>query len=237
MSRATAVAAVANEDLRDVLLIDTYDGAPANMAEFRPLNPFHVWPEPVLAVPGTTETSTSVEAIWQGLKLIDGATDFRQFHSRPCKRPTDAERRASPTFRYSEARFRYADAEIDLLSARFLIYAIAFLELLDRAVAPPLIERIRGAARDGAQVVFYDWDDNPDISDTRTSFAHSALLRAWFAGDLGTFLIEPARHCLTPPLFERFSREVAERTQRYREGKSDRGDRGRHAENRGAPRF
>lgn len=213
------MALMADADLRHVLMVDTYDGAPANMAPFRPFNPFHLWPAPVLNVPGMEgRLSRSLEGIWQGLKVIEGETDAGQFSAPPRKRPTDAVRRASPTYRYDAARFRLGGSEIGLREARFRIYAVAYLELLDRVVPAALIARIRRAAQAGLEVVFYDWDDNGDIADIRASYSHSALLRAWFAGDLEEALLVPARRWLTPAARAGFEADVRARTRRYRAG-------------------
>lgn len=219
LGRAEAMAMMADGDVRHVLMVDTYDGAPANMAAFRPLNPFHLWPAPVLAVPGMDgRWSRSLEGIWQGLKVIEGKTDFAQFAGTPRKRPTDAERRASSTYRYEAARFQFRGREIGLREARFRIYAVAYLELLDRVVPAALIARIRRAAQEGCEVAFYDWDDNGDIADIRASYSHSSLLRAWFAGELEQALLAPARRWLAPAERAGFEADVRGRTRRYRAG-------------------
>src|SRR5580693_3107455 len=58
------------------LAVDSYNGAPPSMHRFRALNPFDFDPEHRIPVPGRGETSCSVEAVWQGLKLVDGVPDL-----------------------------------------------------------------------------------------------------------------------------------------------------------------
>lgn len=194
LARALAVRRTM-EDMRGTLLVDTYDGAPINMNPFRQLNPFHCWPTPVLSVPGTDLLSTSVEGIWQGLKIVDGSTEFSQFVGLPSKRPSDTERRVLPNYEYRRSRFLYNGEAIDLVTARFIIYSVAYMELLDRVIDRSLIDYIRDQASNN-EVIFFDWDGNGDIINPETSFSHSALLRAWFAGELKEFLFLPARRFL-----------------------------------------
>jgi hypothetical protein len=215
LSRAAAAAQIGDSDLRTTLLVDTYDGAAANMEAFRPLNPFTVWDRPVLGVPGTNLRSRSLEAVWQGLKFVDGELDLGQLSSQPRKRPADAERRASRTYRYADSRFLYGTEVVDLVSARFLIYAIAYLELLDRVIPTSLIETLRGVVAGGGEVIFFDWDEGGDITDPSGSFAHSALLAAWFSGNLDGFLFEPAERALSGSHLTQFIFEASARLTRY----------------------
>ena len=165
------------------LRVDTYQAAPADMARYTTMNPFHwdpAWMIPVPGQPGVT--SCSMEAVWQGLKIHAGETDFGMFAVRPYKRPADGLRGAD--FDYAGSRFLFRDIAVDLLTARLLIYLPAYLYLMDRLVADSVIEEIRAALATGTDVVFYDWDDNFAISDPGSSFSHSALLAAWFNGDV-----------------------------------------------------
>ena len=70
------------------LRVDTYQSAPSNMECFTTLNPFHFDPAWQIPVPGQSGLSAcSVEAVWQGLKVHDGQTDFPMFTQPPYKRP------------------------------------------------------------------------------------------------------------------------------------------------------
>jgi len=172
------------------LLVDTYQHASPSMARFATMNPFHFVPEwriPVPGQPGTT--ASSLESVWQGLKIVNDRTDLEMFHNRPNKRPPEGERGSG--FDYAGSRLMFGEHPVDLVAGRLLIYLPAYLYLLDRLVPQSVVEEILGTLRDGSDVLFFDCDDNFDIFDDRTSFSHSALLAAWFGGRLEADFIRP----------------------------------------------
>jgi uncharacterized protein DUF6939 len=215
LSRADAARLIASDYLSETLLVDSFDGAPSNMAVYRAFNPFTLWLDQPLPVPGRSATSMSVEAIWQGLKIVDGDTDEAMFTKAPYKRPTDAARRAMPDYRYDESLFAYGERRLDIITARFLIYAVSYLHLLDRVVEAGLIADIRAFAARGGRVIFFDWDSNGDILHRHRSYSHSALLAAWFAGRLAEHLFGPARKSLGAQDFSLFEAEAEKRLARY----------------------
>ncbi|KUM02695.1 hypothetical protein KIF53_15815 [Chromobacterium subtsugae] len=197
-SRQAALAAM-QDDASDCLMVDSFNGAPANMRGFRCFNPFQLWPDPVIPVPGQAgRLARSVESVWQGLKLVDGRTDFEQFLAEPRKRPSDDERRRQPGYCYSDSRFIYGDRQLGLLEARFLIYLPTYLFLLDRLAPEPVLRELRRHIAADGPVLFYDWDANQDIADTSSSFSHSAILAAWFNGTLERRYRELAGRLLSP---------------------------------------
>lgn len=199
------------------LFVDTYDQAPAEMSRFRELNPFHVWPHASLPVPGRPgQWSRSIEGIWQGLKVISGEMDMRQFEEVPKKRPSDAERRQDPAYDYAASKFKYGDQTLALVKARFLIYAVAYLHLLEYVVSDELISEVARARRSGRRVIFFDWDSNGDILDPRFSYSHSSLLANWFNGRLKDALVTPAESVLSQNEFKHFLTNVDRYTGRYR---------------------
>lgn len=196
------------------LFIDSLDGAPREMQRFQHFNPFHTFASPIIPVPGTSRYSCSIEAIWQGLKFVDGVTCMEMFEATPCKRPTD-QKRIEIKYDYAAAKFSYEKKRISLLEARFLIYATAYLYLLDNLVPGPIITEIFTALSEGRHVVFYDWDSNMDISDVSCSFSHSAILRSWFSGELESDILVPAWQSLTPKNFDIFRRSFSLNSNRY----------------------
>lgn len=171
------------DDARNVLMVDSFKGAPFNMRPFDSLNPFHLWPQPCIPVPGQPGLlARSVEAVWQGLKQVDGSGDFAQFLSSPSKRPSDDERRQQTDYLYEESQFIYGERTLDLVSARLLIYLPTYLFMLHTLVPVTLIQDIHQHLATRGAVVFYDWDANQDITDPSRSFSHSALLASWFNG-------------------------------------------------------
>lgn len=173
------------------LRVDTYQSAPSGMARFAAMNPFHWDPDWRIPVPGQPGiTACSLESVWQGLKIHEGGTDFAMFRTRPYKRPPDTARAAHD---YAATRFLLGDADVDIVTARLLIYVPAYLHLLDRLVPQCVMAEIHGALTAGTDVVFYDWDGNFNILDPSASFSHSALLAAWFNADLDQGFLEPWR--------------------------------------------
>lgn len=184
------------------LFVDTLEGAPDDMARFRVWNPFFNGHEPCIPVPGQSLKATSVESIWQGLKIIDGRMDLAMLERKATKRPSEAQRRLDPSFNYSDMRLGYGGRVLDLWEARFLVYLPAYLFVVALLTPRQLFEEVRHTLESGASVVFYDWDDNQNISDCTSSFSHSALLAAWFNNELDSELLSAARLRLAPPDLE-----------------------------------
>jgi len=209
---------------QQVLYVDTLDGAPVQMQRFQTLNPFHCFEREMIPVPGSSYYSRSVESIWQGLRIVNGETCFEMFKSKARKRPSEQDR-LNRDFDYKSATFLYDQATISLLEARFLIYAVTYLYLLENLVPSSLIDEIYRAICNGQTIIFYDWDSNMEIADTSSSFSHSALLRAWFAGTLESELLVPAWQNLSNSRFESFRQTYALNTGRYQSLHSRRGSR------------
>ncbi len=186
------------------LCVDSLDGAPAFMARFKVFNPFYVHRRAVIPVVGMPKVrARSVEAVWQGLKFVDGDTQLDMFDLPPWKRPPE-EQRLLGGYSYEGSTFLYGQREIDLLSARLAIYLPTYLYLLDRLVPQRLIDQIDASITEGRGVVFYDCDANHDITDPSTSFSHSAILAAWFNGRLEWELL--------PAVDDYLSGEIADET-------------------------
>ncbi|WP_156446192.1 DUF6939 family protein [Burkholderia stagnalis] len=217
MPRQDALA-VMLDDASAYLMVDSFNGAPANMRPYRFFNPFLCWPEPAIPVPGQPgRLARSVESIWQGLKLVDNRTDFDQLTSVPRKRPTDAERRVLAGYRYRDSCFAYGDRQLDLLDARFLIYLPSYLFVLDKLAPEPLLQALRDHVDHVGPVLFYDWDANQDITDTSASFSHSAILASWFNGSLEEQYFVAARQCLSGADWRIFEARVDALLGRYRD--------------------
>ncbi|MDO0925010.1 hypothetical protein QQY24_06115 [Streptomyces sp. TG1A-8] len=180
---ATSRAEGEGTQARDALRVDTALAAPATMRRFVTLNPFHHDPSWHIPVPGLPDvTASSVESCWQALKIVDGATDIPMLRRPAHKRPPETHR--GPGFVYSASTLSYGGRAVDLVTARYLIYLPSYLYVLEHLVPDQVLHEISTAVHDGRTVVFYDWDDNLDIEDPASSFSHSAVLAAWFAGRL-----------------------------------------------------
>lgn len=168
-----------------VLRVDTFQKAPPSMKRFAPLGPFFRHQETVIPVPGQSLLSESVEAIWQGLKIVDEETDFGMFTSTPRKRPED-NARYGPKFSYRDTKFLLGTKIVDLLTARLAIYLPSYLFLLEHLISQEIIGEIESALVDDKVVLFYDWDSNFDIRFIDRPFSHSAILASWFNGSIQT---------------------------------------------------
>lgn len=152
------------------------------MARFAQLNPFHMDPSWAIDVPGCAEVAHSAESVWQGLKQVDGRTNYSMFRRRATKRPPEAERVGG--YRYEDSAFQLGGQTVALVDARFLIYVPAYLQVVDRHVDDAVLIEIGQALDDGQMVEFFDWDDNFDLDDPRSPFSHSALLSICFNGQV-----------------------------------------------------
>lgn len=169
--------------------VDTYHRAPESMARFRAMNPFHFDPSWRITVPGQPGCdSSSVESIWQGLKVVGGRLDLDMFNRPAHKRPPEDERGAG--FDYAASQLMLGESVVDLVTARLLIYLPVYLELVDRFVPIKVIEEIAAVLASGRDVIFFDWDENMDILNDQASFSHSAILAAWFGGRLETEFLD-----------------------------------------------
>jgi hypothetical protein len=167
----------------EILSVDTLAAGDVGMQRWRPLCPFNVLETAELPVPGRPELrSRSMEAVWQGLKVVEGRLDLDQLTSVPHKRPPDDQRRED--YRYADSEFMLGEKTLDLVTARYLIYLPTYLFVLSYAVSTDLLASIEDWLATGRDVAFYDWDANMDIDDGRSSFSHSALLARWFEGRL-----------------------------------------------------
>lgn len=216
LSRKEVSRRLSKEDMKNTLLIDTYNGAPMNMLPFQLFNPFYTWPSKILSVPGMTGIrSRSIEAIWQGTKLINHETDYNQFESSPYKRPSEIDRENNREFSYINTQFTYKKSILNHIEARFLIYLIAYLDLLNNHIPDTLIKMILSAIKENKTIIFYDWDTNMDISNVKESFSHSAILASWFRQSLKDDFFTLAQKNLSQEHYKIFSEQFIQLTTRY----------------------
>jgi hypothetical protein len=204
------------------------------MARYRPLNPFNRAANRRLPVPGAAVLASSVEAVWQGLKVVDGRTDFAMFPRRARQRPSGEERQL-PGYRYEDSAFLHGDQVVDLVTARLVIYVPTYLFMLEHLAPYELLRSLVRAGRDGRNILFFDVDANFDVFDRSSSFSHSALLASWFSGSLEDSYLRHIERALTqsPHLALPYPLEsVTRRYQRFQ--RTLRGASRRHARQPGA---
>jgi len=111
----------------------------------------------------------SVEAIWQGLKLIDGQINLDMILG-----ANRAEKRKFTP--YPETKFKFGDAQIGLVEARLRIFVPTYQFVFDRLIPKQTKEDITRLTQRGIDQYFYDVDSNGNIYDPSTSYSHAALL-------------------------------------------------------------
>jgi len=135
---------------------------------YRYFSPFSFSPDFKIPVPGREEIySNSVESIWQGLKIIDGETNFSLFNKKPKKRKGNVEGHL------------FGEKIFGIVEAREMIYKPAYLFYLDNCIKGSIKEDIllKSLTED---LAFYDFEDNLDIKDVSSPLAHSAILAEFF---------------------------------------------------------
>ena len=123
-----------------------------------------MWVHGGIPVPGTTETSDTIEGVWQGLKVIRGKTAPRFF------RGPGAKRGGKPS------GHQFGRKLLGVVDARRLIYVPTYEWTLENRIDPRLLQRFIDAARAGVVQHFHDVGDNGDPSDENQPLAHAAVL-------------------------------------------------------------
>jgi len=153
--------------------VSSYGNAPYNV-----FSPFTYSPDFKIPVPGQHDTyASSVESIWQGLKVIGGKTDFEMFGRKPKKRSglVDGHLLGEDIVGTSEARDR--------------IYKPSYFFYVGRLVPSGIKEDIIKRALENS-VYFYDVDSNMDMNDESRSLSHSVFLKQFFDSYLQKRILE-----------------------------------------------
>lgn len=121
-----------------------------------------------IPVPGQDDVyASSVESIWQGLKVIDGKTDFKRFQRNPKKRYGSVEGHL------------FGKEIIDEIEARNRIFKPSYFFYLNNLVPSQIKDDVLKKGLEDS-VYFYDVDSNLDIDDRSGSLAHSVFLKQFF---------------------------------------------------------
>ncbi len=127
-------------------------------------SPFSYSPDYQIPVPGQdNEFACSVESIWQGLKLINGSTDFRLFGLRPRKRKGIVQGHL------------LGSQVIGLVEARKEIYMPSYFFHVQKNVPQEIKDNLLEKALTD-DVLLYDVEENLDIDDDSSPLAHSVFL-------------------------------------------------------------
>ncbi len=131
---------------------------------YRKLSPFSHKEAYNIPVPGKEDVRAhSVEGIWQGLKIIDGVTDFSLFEGKPSKR------RDAPTGHL------LGDETLGYVDARRQIYVPAYVYHVINNALGGVKDDLETRARPGP-VALFDVESNGDINNASQPYSHAALL-------------------------------------------------------------
>jgi hypothetical protein len=159
-----AVKRSVGKDLEDAINASSYG------TDYKCFSPFSYSPEFKIPVSGQKNlTSRSVEGIWQGLKIINGQTDFSLFQQKPRKRKGEVQGHL------------FGDETLNLLEARRRIYAPSYYFYLEKYVPDKIKGSVISRALEKGSVTFYDTGENLDIQSPE-SLSHSVFLIEYFNG-------------------------------------------------------
>lgn len=145
------------------------------------LSPFY--PHRNIPIPGESRgmTATCVEAIWQGLKVFEGADiDMQMFRNDTMKNIKRTVRKFGRPIGhrfgvFSQTILNYADA-------RRYIYIPSYKYVLDNVPeVHRIVEKIKEKARE-SDIVLLDYNLNPDNRDITKPLSHAELVKMYIEG-------------------------------------------------------
>jgi hypothetical protein len=124
-----------------------------------------MWVHGGIPVPGRPGvTSDTVEGIWQGLKVIRGATAPRYFSGPGQKRGG------------KPSGHQYGQKLLKIVEAREKIYRVAYEWVLANRIDSELMGSFLDRASEGVPQYFHDVSDNANINNPDEGWAHAAVL-------------------------------------------------------------
>ena len=148
----------------DAILADVTSNAKDSLVKLSPFYPHGGIPVPF----SDGYTATCVEAIWQGLKVFEGAdVDISLFHN-------DTMRGLKRTVR------KYGTELLGYIEARKQIYIPTYKWVLENKVAW-IIEKLREACKTKT-IVLLDYDTNADVENAKKPLSHASLIKAYVEG-------------------------------------------------------
>ena len=160
----------------DAILADVTSSANDGLVKLSPFYPHGGIPVPF----SEGFTATCVEAIWQGLKVFEGAdVDTSLFQNDTMKGLKRTIRRFGKPLGH-----RKGVNGTDLLGyieARKQIYIPTYRWVLENKVAH-IIKRLKSASEEGKTIVLLDYDTNADVDDAKKPLSHASLIKAYVEG-------------------------------------------------------
>ena len=160
----------------DAILADVTSGAKDGLVKLSPFYPHGGIPVPF----SEGYTATCVEAIWQGLKVFEGAdVDVALFRNDTMKNIKRTVRRYGKPLGHRKGV--NGEELLGYIEARKLIYIPTYRWVLENKVAH-IIERLREASNSGKTIVLLDYDTNADVEDAKKPLSHASLIKAYAEG-------------------------------------------------------
>lgn len=159
----------------NAILADVTSGAKDGLVKLSPFYPHRGIPVPF----SEGYTATCVEAIWQGLKVFDGAdVDVQMFQNDTMKNIKRTVRRFGKPLGHRKGV--NGTELLGYIEARKLIYIPTYRWVLENKVAH-IIERLNEASKTKT-IVLLDYDTNADVDNPRKPLSHASLIKAYAEG-------------------------------------------------------
>ena len=159
----------------NAILADVTSGAKDGLKKLSPFYPHYGIPVPF----SEGYTATCVEAIWQGLKVFDGAdVDTSLFQNDTMKNIKRTVRRFGKPLGHRKGV--NGTELLGYIEARKLIYIPTYKWVLENKVAD-IIERLREASKTKT-IVLLDYDTNADVENAKKPLSHASLIKAYAEG-------------------------------------------------------
>ena len=159
----------------DAILADVTSSAKDGLVKLSPFYPHGGIPVPF----SEGYTATCVEAIWQGLKVFEGAdVDVEMFHNDTMKNIKRTVRRYGRPLGHRKGV--NGKELLGYIEARKLIYIPSFRWVLEHKV-PQIIERLREASKTRT-IILLDYDTNADVENPKKPLSHASLVKAYAEG-------------------------------------------------------
>lgn len=159
----------------NAILADVTSGAKDGLVKLSPFYPHRGIPVPF----SEGYTATCVEAIWQGLKVFEGAdVDVQMFQNDTMKNIKRTVRRFGKPLGHRKGV--NGTELLGYIEARKQIYIPTYRWVLENKVVH-IIERLREASKTKT-IVLLDYDTNADVENPRKPLSHASLIKAYTEG-------------------------------------------------------
>lgn len=157
------------------ILVDVTSNAKDELVK---LSPFY--PHGGIPVPFTVGmTATCVEAIWQGLKVFEGAdVDVEMFKNDTMTNIKRTVRRFGKPLGHRKGV--YGKELLNYVEARKQIYIPTYQWVLENKLKD-VIERLRETSKNKT-IILLDYDTNADVENVKKPLSHASLIKAYIEG-------------------------------------------------------